>query len=373
MKRILALDGGGIGAFFTLQVLAKIEKIFRDERKKDDLVLRDEFHMFAGTSVGALIATGLAWGMSVEQVKNLFDKNSNAMFAKAPLHLRWWEKYRSEPLADLFRHHFCEDDTTRTPAKLGTRKLWVDGEPKYLLVVMRNASTGSPWPLTNNPRAMFNNPELGDNCNLQIPIWKLLRASTAAPTYFRPECIDVDGKPHWFVDGGITPYNNPALIAVLMATLPCYKIEWPTGADKLMVVSVGTCRERIRYKQGVKRVGLLAHAEYVPMALLSSVSQEQDLVCRLLGDCRLGDPLDVELGDLVGTQPALLGCSEKKFTYIRYNYAVTDDDKKELRKVTRKGFTLDNLKAIGWVKRLGKRYADTVDTTGTVKGEHLLR
>ena len=354
MKRILALDGGGIGAFFTLQVLAKIEKTFRDERGRADLVLRDEFDMFAGTSVGAIIATGLAWGMSVEQVQNLFDANNKKMFAKARGYSRWFGKYRSEPLADLFRDQFYEDETTRTPATLGTRKMWVDGAPKYLLVVMRNASTGSPWPVTNNPRALFNDPTHPD-CNLKIPIWKLLRASTAAPTFFRPEVIHIDGKPHLFVDGGITPYNNPALIAVLMATLPCYKIEWPTGPDKLLVVSVGTCRERVRFKKGVRRLGLLDHAEYVPMALLSSVSQEQDLVCRLLGDCLCGDTLDSELCDLAG--PALLDSSEKKFTYVRYNYEVAQAETDELRALTKQDFTLDNLAAIPWLQNVGQRYA----------------
>ncbi len=363
MKRILALDGGGIGAFFTLQVLAKIEEIFRNERKKDDLVLRDEFDMFAGTSVGALIATGLAWGMSVSEVEKLFSEHKEEMFSKAALHQQWWGKYRSEPLEDLFRHQFCEDDEACTPARLGTRKLWVDERPKYLMVVMRNASTGSPWPVTNNPDAMYNHRDHPD-CNLEIPIWKLLRASTAAPSYFLPELIDIDGESHLFVDGGITPYNNPALIAALTATLPCYRIGWATGPDALLVVSIGTCRERVRFKKGTTRVGLLDYAGHVPMALLSSVSQEQDLMCRLLGECRFGDRLDSELGDLLGS--SLLAQPEKKFSYVRYNYEVTPSETDELRALTGQDFTLDNLNAIDWLKGLGETYA------GQVRREHLL-
>src|SRR4029453_12205026 len=64
MRRILSLDGGGIRGIFTLQVLKQIETLFRDARSRPDLVLRDEFHLFAGTSTGAVIATCLAWGMS---------------------------------------------------------------------------------------------------------------------------------------------------------------------------------------------------------------------------------------------------------------------------------------------------------------------
>ena len=46
---------------------------------------------------------------------------------------------------------FVEDDGS--PATLGTSKLRT-----LLLVVTRNASTGSPWPMSNNPRAVLQRP-----------------------------------------------------------------------------------------------------------------------------------------------------------------------------------------------------------------------
>ena len=365
MRRILSLDGGGIGGLFTLQVLARIQQLFRLERGRPDLVLREVFDFFAGTSTGAIIATALAWGMTVEAIESLYLDNGAAMFAKQGWHRRWWGWYRSDTLAALFRREFCEDTPDRPPALLGTRKLWIDDTtPRYLLVVIRNASTGSPWPITNNPEAIYNDPARAD-CNLQIPLWKLLRASTAAPTYFAPAAIDLGHETHIFVDGGITPFNNPALIAILTATLPCYRIQWPTGPDRLLVVSVGTCLERIRFaKTEVKDIHYLDQARHVAPALLSSISQEQDMLCRLLGDPLFGAPIDSEMGDLTGS--TLLGRAERKFGYVRYNREVTRAEAEQLRLRTRQSFTLDNVGVMPFLKEIGQQYAEA-----TVRREHL--
>jgi hypothetical protein len=43
-----------------------------------------------------------------------------------------------------------------------------------------------------------------------------------------------------FVDGGVTTYNNAAFLAYQMATAAPYHINWKTGTDQLLIVSVGT-------------------------------------------------------------------------------------------------------------------------------------
>jgi uncharacterized protein len=366
MKRILACDGGGIGALFSLQVLARIEAIFQAEQQKPDLVLRDVFDFFAGTSTGAIIAAGLAWGMTVAEIERLYVERSRDMFRRTGWLGRLKATYRMEAIADLFRSEFHEDDERKTPALLGTRKLWVnDTTPKFLLVVVRNASTGSPWPVCNNPRALYNDPARAD-CNLDIPLWKLLRASTAAPTYFPPEAIELGGKSHLFVDGGVTPFNNPALIAVLMATLPQYRIEWEPGVDRLLLVSVGTGFERIRLKKtNAADVHIVDHLRHVPAALVASMVQEQDKLCRILGDCRFGAPLDSEIGDLVGS--TVLRREEKKFAYVRYNRLFPADETAAMTARTGQEFTIDNVALIPYLCEVGAAYA-----AEAVQPRHLL-
>jgi len=352
MRRILALDGGGIRGIFTLQVLAQIEKIFREETGRPDPVLRDSFDFFAGTSTGAIIATCLAWGMSVAEIEALYINRAAEMIAREAWYRRWKARYRSESIASFFREAFCEED--HSPALLGTRKFYDEDRLKYLLVVMRNATTGSPWPISNNPRAKYNAPENVEN-NLNIPLWKLLRASTAAPTFFPPESIQVGAHRHLFVDGGVTPYNNPALIAFLMATLPAYRMEWETGPDRLQLVSVGTGSVRtVLAKQQAERIHLIDQLQFVVPSLLESVALEQDLVCRILGTCHFGGEIDSEIGDL---QENAFTRNQKLFSYVRYNRYFRHDETSELLKATKQQFSLDNLGLIPFLQRAGREYA----------------
>ena len=351
MKRILSLDGGGIRGVFTLQVLARVEELFREESGRRDLVLADVFDMFAGTSTGAIIATFLSWGTPVREIERLYVAHGPQMFSKVPWYRRIKSKYRAEAIAGFFRDYLCEDsDGQRRPALLGSSRL-----RGTLLVVMRNATTGSAWPISNNPAAVYNDPTL-PHCNLLIPLWQLLRGSTAAPTFFPPEQIQVGGRRHVFVDGGITPFNNPALLAVLTATLPPYRMCWSAGRDRIHVISVGTGSVRAKLaRKIVSKVNILDQICFTIPALLGSVSVEQDLLCRVLGDCIHGAQLDSEVGAL--DSATLLTPREQKFTYARYDTALDVPQPGISRALSGAETELDNLALIPLLQKLGAEYA----------------
>jgi uncharacterized protein len=194
-----------------------------------------------------------------------------------------------------------------------------------LLIVMRNATTDSPWPLSKNPGAKYNlatRRSEGKACNLDLPLWQLVRASTAAPTYFPPEAIDAGGQgPFLMVDGGVTTYNNPAFLLFLMATVEPYNLGWPASADKMLLVSIGTGTSPKPTKTWrLRTLNLIYNASSIPSAQMFAALNEQDPLCRVFGDCRHGDDLDREVGDPVGAQgPA----RPKLFTYLRYNAELT--------------------------------------------------
>jgi hypothetical protein len=185
------------------------------------------------------------------------------------------------------------------------------------MIVLRNATTDSPWPLSNNPLAKYNQPDRAD-CNLRLPLWQLVRASTAAPTYFPPEVIDIGGKREFvFVDGGVTMYNNPAFNLFLMATSEPYRLSWPTGETRLLIVSVGTgASANPNANLSPAEMHMLYNAEAIPSALMAAALYEQDFLCRIFGRCLEGDALDREVGTVIGQ-----GIKDvpKLFTYARYN------------------------------------------------------
>ena len=314
-KKILALDGGGIRGMISVEVLGRIENMLQQKLgKTDGFVLADYFDFVAGTSTGAIIAACVALGMRVSTIRKFYISSGADMFDKASLLRRFRYKYEDDKLAAQMQSIFGADTT------LGSDKLRA-----VLMMVMRNASTDSPWPVSSNPFAKYNRPERRnpphEDCNLDLPLWQLVRASTAAPVYFPPEVVRMGSKEFIFVDGGITTYNNPAFQAFLMATLEPYAMKWNTGENQLLVISIGTGtnpKANADLKPG--QMNLLYNASSLPSALMYAALNEQDLLCRAFGKCVSGDPLDREVGDLIGTEGPV---KPKLFTYARYNAELT--------------------------------------------------
>ena len=67
-----------------------------------------------------------------------------------------------------------------------------------------------------------------------------MRASSAAPTYFPPHSFEIEGKKVYFIDGGISSYNNPSLQLFIEATQEDYGLDWIKKGYELQVISIGT-------------------------------------------------------------------------------------------------------------------------------------
>ena len=359
-KKILTLDGGGIRGMITVEVLGAIEDLLRKKLNKGaEFVLADYFDFVAGTSTGAIIAACISLGMKVDTIRDFYVNSGRDMFDKAFLLKRFRYKFEDDKLVKKMQSIFGKETT------LGSDKLRT-----VLMMVLRNATTDSPWPLSNNPFAKYNQPERREkphyDCNLDFPLWQLVRASTAAPVYFPPEVIKMGSNEFVFVDGGITTYNNPAFQAFLMATVEPYNINWTVGEHNLLVVSLGTGTSAQANKDlDPSDMNLLYNAGSIPSALMYTALNEQDFLCRVFGTCLAGDMLDREVWDMIGKKGPV---SPKLFTYVRYNAELSregldalglpDINPEDVQK-------LDSVDHIGELQRVGKAIAGR-----SVKQEH---
>ncbi len=361
-RKLLAIDGGGIRGVLSLQILAEIEKLLIAASGRPDYRLADYFDYVAGTSTGGIIAAGISIGMSVKEILGFYLNHGKEMFDKASIIRRLQYQYKSEPLALQLQEVFG----AATP--LGAPEI-----ETLLLLVMRNATTDSPWPISNNPFAKYNNDaKYGKDSNLKFPLWQLVRASTAAPTYFPPEVIDCGGKPFIFVDGGVTMYNNPTFQMFLMATVDRYWIDappesrgWKTGVDDMLIVSVGTGTSAgENYSLKPDEMNLLFNATTIPSALMYAALNEQDFLCRVFGDCVCGPLLDREIDTMMPSRGPL---DNKLFRFARYNAELTPEGLKALgcgdiepASVQK----MDSIDALDSLQRVGKAAAQRV------KAEH---
>lgn len=365
-KKILACDGGGILGLMSVEILAKLEADLRARFNKPGLVLADYFDFVCGTSTGAIIASCIATGMSTEQIRKFYVDSGQQMFDKASLLKRLRYSYNDEPLAKKLRTELdkalnhaataAEPNATLGDAQLRT----------LLMMVMRNVTTDSPWPVSNNPLAKYNDTAR-DDCNLKLPLWQLVRASTAAPTFFPPEVVtfgEDKAKQYQFifVDGGVTTYNNPAFLAFQMVTATPYKISWPTGSDQLLIVSIGTgSTAKARPDVDADDLWLLDNAKNLPGALMNAASAGWDMACRVLGDCRFGPPIDREICDMVPTEAVpVTSTVPKQFAYVRYDPDVSQAGLNALGLADIKAEqvqVMDSVKHMPQIQRVGTTYA----------------
>lgn len=362
-RRLLALDGGGIRGLITLGILEKLEAELRAATGGDaNFRLSDYFDFIGGTSTGAILASGLSIGKSVADLIDFYRTCGAEMFEPNALIKRAWAKFKSDPLEAKLKEVFGE-----------TTGLGSSMVKTLLLVVMRNITTDSPWPVTNNPLAKYNLRGRND-CNLDLPLWQLVRASTAAPVYFPPEVVQIGPREFVFVDGGVTPYNVPAFVMYRTAVSPPYKLEWKRGERKMLIISIstGSLPRLGRTAQNPSR-SIIEVAADISGELMNGMAYDQDINCRTVGRCVFGAPLDREVGDLVPDVPLAQDLG-RDFLYARYDPDLTREGLDDLGLTTidpARVAKLDSIAAIDELLLVGRHYAEKYVNTQSHYGPFL--
>lgn len=210
----IAIDGGGIRGVIVTRALAMLEEALGQ-------TTHEVFRLAAGTSTGAIIAAGIASGISARQMFQLYTDLGNAVFQKS-WRTRLWPltryRYPIEPLETALARHF--GDKT-----IG--EFWTDDPPTDLVI--------TTFDLESN-RTRFIKSWKDEYASWRVV--KSVLASSAVPTYF-----PIAEKR--YVDGGVGAYANPCYIAA-------YELAFVLGWDpaESTLISLGTGRNPHEFDAG---------------------------------------------------------------------------------------------------------------------------
>jgi patatin-like phospholipase/acyl hydrolase len=188
--RIISLDGGGIFGVTSIVLLKRLALEFPDLIETTDLI--------AGTSIGGIIAMGIASGMSPKEIQDVFVKWAPLVFQRNWLRLIGWysginAKYENKNL-QAFMQDVFKDQTLNQFNK------------KILIPAFSLKSTltsqGEDFPAW---RAKFFHNFPGDDSDGSEKAADVALYTSSAPTFFAPLLP--------YIDGGIAA-NNPALSAI---------------------------------------------------------------------------------------------------------------------------------------------------------------
>lgn len=321
-KKILSLDGGGIRGALTLGYLKKIEDILKIKYAHNSgFRLCDYFDLIGGTSTGAIIAGLLATGKTVDEITEIYMDIGSKIFGEKR---NWWNPMETMKWLKANYNYKAMEDGLKLV--FGDITLGSDELKTGLCIVAKRADTNSVWPLINHPLGTFYNSDSGKNKD--ILLWQVVRASTAAPTYFAPQMIEImkDHKAA-FVDGGLSMSNNPSLTLLMIATLKGFPFRWAMGEDKILLVSVGTGYTVFKkYAKEIDNSTLLSWAANIPNMLMQDASWQNQALLQWISNSPTATSLDLEMGNLDGD----LLSGKALISYLRYNFCISENKLNEL-------------------------------------------
>jgi predicted acylesterase/phospholipase RssA len=210
--KVLSLSGGGYRGLFTAQVLSLLEQRLNADQS-DKMPVGSHFDLIAGTSIGGILASGLAAGVTAQRLAKLLTEHGEKIFPglwlRSARKLVWKAPYSPGPLRQAITKAMPDAERIKLsdfkPALLLTSVNWTSSK----LHLLGSASTPHKDPLG-------------------LSLMDAMLATSAAPAHFPSHAF---GN-HLFVDGGLVA-NAPDLHA-----LACANAMYP-GAE-IFMLSIGT-------------------------------------------------------------------------------------------------------------------------------------
>ena len=234
--RVLAIDGGGIRGVIPARILVHIEEILREVSRDEKAKISDYFDLVAGCSTGGILTALILApddGYLAEDMVKLYVEYGTEIFTRSVMTKLIDRNGLFHP---LYQHEALEAILEEYVGDLKISDL-----KRPCLIPTYNIETGTA--------TFVSSLEILQNPSSDRFVKDVLRATTAAPTYFAPTRKREDA----FIDGGMFA-NNPALCAYIEAT----KFPSEPRARDIMVLSLGTGSINRNYPyESAKRWGRL--------------------------------------------------------------------------------------------------------------------
>jgi hypothetical protein len=192
-RTILSVDGGGVRGIIPLACLVRLESRLGKP-------CREIFDMVAGTSTGAVIAAGVALGVSARGLLALYREIAEKAFARLP----WWQV-----LLNAGNHRYSSDFIARTLNEMGAH-VPLNDLPIDVVITAKNTRT------SRTDFFVRDHPENASRWG-QLRLRDAVLGSIAAPTYFPPHQANHAGEDYVWVDGGVGVAGNPCFQAAVEA------------------------------------------------------------------------------------------------------------------------------------------------------------
>jgi len=228
---ILTCDGGGIRGLIPALLLQQLDEELNFLRKVD---------LFAGTSTGALIALGLASGVPISRLVDIYMTEGAEVFqpytfiaAEPPPSLVELYPAALKLPVDLLHVKYTDEGLKKIVQKTFPDKTLRELSRKVLVTVFDlyqpEQQAWGPVSLTNLP---------GYNTS-DISVLDASLSACGAPVYFPPHVFKHNGKQRALIDGGVYA-NNPSTLAAA-TVMACGTLKRRNlSFENIKMLSLGT-------------------------------------------------------------------------------------------------------------------------------------
>lgn len=273
--KILSIDGGGIKGIIPAKIINEIEVKLQSKHGNKNLKISDFFDVIAGTSTGGILAC----------LYLLDNYNGKKIFAKDVISIY---KEKSSRIFDL---SFIQ--RVKTLYGLTEKKYNDENFEEVLKEVLGDKTLSSvdkigiitSYDITQRKMVVFNSLNAKENPQYDFYLRDVVRATTAAPTYFSPAKIySMSGKSHTCIDGFVASANPSMTTFTESRCIDFSKVfndrklpKYPNEND-IILVSIGTGFEQSSYLfDEMKNKGILGWIRpIIDMSMSGSTEMTHD-------------------------------------------------------------------------------------------------